>query len=483
MRQTIAVGVLSTCLLGLAQTGCSSVESLAQEPTSHTAALTTGYSWDSDLPRLRDATEADCHFDSEKLVKRGSTLYRVYKVRFRSLESRGGVLTPIEIRGYAARPDAGSARPGIVLAHGLGGSADESATIGLADRVSAFVLSYTGPGGGTSPDNTSQGTPAGNHDGYAIFDTLTDVRGSWIWGHTAAALRGLTCLATRPEVDSSRLGMTGYSAGSVATLLATGADDRIRAGVALSGTLAWDVATQSPDAWQHTLLQKAGLHTASREWQTLMTELIDPARALSRTSGKLLLINGTTDEFFPLTSTVSTLSALPSIASGDKTRISLAANFDHGCYKFTGVESAATIESRAQLRSDGGQRLWFGNAFGTDSRFRTLPSSPQVSLIPVGASTLIIATVDEPSAFAIEDVRLFVSGDQSYVYSSIQLDRDSSRSYRKLVAGTLPAASVSFVDVQYKTRDLFFPVRFSLSSLPSIPSGLVPHIRSQTTCL
>jgi hypothetical protein len=78
---------------------------------------------------------------------------------------------------------------------------------------------------------------------------------------------------------------------------------------------------------------------------------------------------------------------------------------------------------------------------------------------------------------------LFVSGDQSYVYSSIQLDRDSSRSYRKLVAGTLPAASVSFVDVQYKTRDLFFPVRFSLSSLPSIPSGLVPHIRSQTTCL
>lgn len=431
---------------------------------------------------LRDATGADCHFDAEKSVLRGGVVYRVYKVRYRSVESRGGALTPIEIRGYAARPDGSAKRPGVVLAHGLGGSADEGATVGLAERLSAFVLSYTGPGGGTSADNTSEGAPAGDRDGYRMFDTLSDVRGSWFWGHTAAALRGVTCLSTRPEVDASKLGLTGYSAGAVATLLGTGADARIRAGVALSGTLAWDVATQSADAWQHVLLKNAGLSTSSREWQKLAGELIDPALALSKTAGKLLLVNGTTDEFFPLTAMAATVSALPPPDKGDKTRISLAANFDHGCYKLTAVESPSTIESRALLRSEGGQRMWFGNAFGTDSRFRTLPASPQVALVPVGSGTLVIASVDEPSALAIEEVRLVVSADRSYSYSSVSLDRDGSGTYRKLLPVSLSSA-VSFVDVQYKTRDLLFPVRFSMSSLPSIPSCLVPHIRSQTSCL
>ncbi|HMY57322.1 MAG TPA: prolyl oligopeptidase family serine peptidase [Pseudomonadota bacterium] len=480
MRKTKTVTLFGLSLLGMSVLGCASAD--APVPATHAAPLTASYSWDGDLPRLRDATEADCHFESEKLVLRGATLYRVYKVRYRSLESRGGTLSQIEIRGYAARPDGGSKSPAVVLAHGLGGSADESATIGLAERLSAFVLSYTGPGGGTSPDNTSEGAPAFDGSGYRMFDTLGDVRGSWFWGHTAAALRGITCLAARPEVDVRKLGLTGYSAGGVATLIGTGADDRIAAGVALSGTLAWDVATDSADAWQHALLQKAGLSTASREWQKLTTELIDPARALGKTAGKLLLIDGTTDEFFPLTALVSTVSALPPITKSEQARISLAANFDHGCYKLSGVESASAIEARALLRSDGGQRMWFGNAFGTDSRFRSLPATPQVSTIPVGAGTLVTAVVDEPSSLAVDEVRLFVSADRSYTYANVKLDRDGSRTYRKLLPLSL-AGSVTFVDVQYKTRDLLSPVRFSLSSLPSLPSGMVPHIRSQTSCL
>ncbi len=483
MRKTkSARAILWFGCFGLALAGCAAGESSDAEPVVSASALTGSYSWDSDLPLLRNTAEADCRFESEKLVLRGTTMYRVYKVRYRSVESRGGTLVPIEIRGYAARPDGSGVRPGIVLAHGLGGWADESATIGLSERVSAFVLSYTGPGGGTVPDNTSEGAAAGDRSGYRMFDTLTDVRGSWFWGHTAAALRGVTCLAARAEVDKTKLGLTGFSAGGVATLLGTGADDRIRAGVALSGTLGWDAATQSADAWQHALLSKAGLGTTSREWQKLMTDLIDPSQALAKTAGRLLLVNGTTDEFFPLTAMAKTVAALPSPDKSDRTRISLAANFDHGCYKLTGVESASVIESRAMTRADGGQRMWFGHVFGTDSRFRTLPATPQVSLVPVGSGTVVTALVDEPSSLVVDEVRLFVSGDSSYTYTNVKLDRDGSRTYRKVLPISIPAG-VSFVDVQYKTRDLIFPIRFSVSSQPAIPSGLVPHIRSQTNCL
>lgn len=442
------------------------------------AAEAAPYSWDADLGLLRDAAQADCRFENERSVVKDGVRLRVYSVRYRSVESNGGTLTPIQIRGYAARPDSSGPHPGIVLSHGLGGAADENPTVSLAARTTSFVISYTGPGGGTTTENRSEGKPASDAGGYRMFDTLTDVRGSWFWAHTAAALRALTCLASRPDVDAKKLGVTGYSAGGVATLLAAGADDRVQAGVALSGTLSWEAATASPDAWEHSLLKLAGLSTASSEWQRLQSELIAPARALARTAGKLLIVDGSTDEFFPLPALNATLLALPAAA----TRISLIGNFDHGCYKLTGGESAAAIEARASLRSDGGQRMWFGHAFGNDSRFRTLPQTPTLSAVAVGGGAFFSATVDEPPALAIEEVRLWWSGDNGYLFGSLPLDRADSRSYRKLVPVPLTGA-VYFIDVQYKTRDLFFPVRFSLSSTPVLPSGMVPRIRSQTSCL
>ena len=433
-----------------------------------------------DMPAIVDAATAQCSFTDPHTAFKDGVLLDVWKLSYISWESIDGVLQPILIRGFAARPSTSvEPMPGVVQAHGLGGYAEESHATGTAALLGAFVIAYTGPGGGTEPDNTSEGLPAGASDGYRLFDTLKDPRGSWFWGHAVAGMRGITCLVTRPEVDASRLGMTGFSAGGVVTLMASGVDSRIAAAVPLSGTGAWGVATQSPAAWQHALLTKAGLSIASPEWTTLLST-IGADVLVAGASAKILMVNGSTDEFFPLTAHLATFIAIP----GTDARTSIAANFDHGCYKLTGVESAADIEARAELHAKGGQRMWFGHWFGTDPDYAVLPATPVATVAPIGPGSFITAVVDtSPPKLEVEEVRVWWSGDDSFIYGSVTLDPAGGGVWSKLTGIPIAPNTITFVDVQYKTQALLFPERFTLSSLPAVPAGLVPHIRGIDSCL
>lgn len=439
-----------------------------------------------DMKAIADASTADCRFENEHTLIKNGVVLRAWNVSYVSWEWRaaeGGRpagLQPIRIRAFAARPLAGTGRqPAVVQAHGLGGYADENAATSSAARLGMFVLAYTGPGGGTRADNTSEGKPASDRAGYRMFDTREDVRGSWFWAHTTAGLRGLTCLAARTDVDGGRLGMTGFSAGGVATFLGAGADTRIRAAVPVSGVLAWDEATQSPTAWQHTLLSQAGLSTASPEWTALMRGLIGPAMALSGVRASLLALNGTTDEFFPLTAHMATLRGLP---SGADVRSSLVGNFDHGCYKVSGGEAASTIEARAALHADGGQRAFFRHHLAADAAYPAIPRAPVVAVATVAGATQVVARVDRPAGLDVEDVRLYVSTDNNYLFANTALS-GSGGTYSVLVPGSLSAASSYFVDVQYRNRALLNPGRFTVSSEPVLAPGLVPRIRAINTCL
>jgi dienelactone hydrolase len=440
-----------------------------------------------DLAAIRDASTADCHFDNEHTVLKNGVLMRVWNVSYLSWEWRKGEggfsdgLQPIRIRAFAARPVLGPTRlPAVVLAHGLGGLADENSALSSAARLGLFVLAYTGPGGGNRPDNRSEGKPASDGSGYRMFDTLGDVRGSWFWAHTTAALRGLTCVSARAEVDGTKLGMTGFSAGGVATLLASGADSRIKAAVPLSGVLAWEEAVRSGDAWQHGLLRQAGLSTASAEWTTLIDRLISSPTVLGSTSAALLLVNGSSDEFFPLTAHLTTLRGLP---AGTNVRTSLVGNFDHGCYKVSGGERASTIEARATVRAEGGQRAFFRHHLLADPAYPAIPRPPTVAAVPIGAATQVIALVDCPAGLEIDEVRLWWSTDNALLFGSVTLSSSGSNRYEKLVPLPLSSGSAYYVDVQYRTRDLLAPQRFAISSEPVLAAGLLPRIRSMTTCL
>lgn len=436
-----------------------------------------------DLAMIGNSSSANCSFTNQRVGWKGTTMLTVWDVSYTSWESIDGTLQPIVIRGYAAKPAVTfSLRPGIVIAHGLGGHATQDSVETMAERFSAFAIAYTGPGGGTTASNTSTGFSSGHQNGYRMFDTLSDVRGSWFWGHSVAGMRAVTCLHTRSDVDKNRIGMTGYSAGAAATLIAAGVDSRIKAAVPLSGTLAWDVATQAPKAWQHTLLAQAGLSIASTEWQNLMNELITPAVALGNSTVPILMVNGSTDEFFPLTAHQATFQAIP----GATKRTSIIANFDHGCYSLTGMESASTIEERAQLRSDGGQNLWFGHYFDLDNDWQYIPQTPTVTVTPSGAMTMIFAVADPGgSKLKIASVHAWFSNDAGAVYGSVELNpvEDSDNMYFLMAPFTSQPNTVVFVDVTYKKSSLFGSDVFSLSSAPVLPAGFIPHIRDINTCL
>ncbi|MBM4398542.1 MAG: acetylxylan esterase, partial [Deltaproteobacteria bacterium] len=428
------------------------------------------------LPAIRDPATAECAFTGSHTVLKDGVLVEAWRVSYLSWESVGGQLQPIRIRGYAARPVGTSGVPGIVQAHGLGGMSEESHATGLAALTGAFTLAYTGPGGGDKPENASEGIPATGNGGKRLFDTVPDPRGSWFWAHAVAGMRGLTCLGTRPEVDTERLGMTGFSAGGVVTTMSAGVDDRIKAAVPLSGTGAWGVAVQSPDAWQHSLLTAAGLDTGSPEWTTLLAT-IGADVLVAGANGAVLMVDGSTDEFFPLTALAATYDAVP----GAGKRISIAANFDHGCYSLTGGESAGTIEERAALHAAGGQRMWFGHHFGSDASFSHLPAQPEVAVTAVGGVTAVTAVVDA-TGYDVESVRFWWSADDCFTFLYADLD-ETSGVWTRLAPATLPPNAVWFADVTYRTKDLLFPGRFALSSRPAIPAGFVPHIREIETCM
>jgi hypothetical protein len=263
------------------------------------------------------------------------------------------------------------------------------------------------------------------------------------------------------------------------SLIAAGVDPRLKASVPLSASLAWGVATEAPAAWQHDLLTNAGLSIQSPEWAKLL-DLVDPQKILSATGVHVMMVNGSSDEFFPLTAHVSTFAAIP----GDAKRTSIVANFDHGCYSLTGGESSGTIEERAKIRAEGGQRLWFRHWFGTDDNYSYVPMPPVVQVMPAGALTTVVAAVDAGGPkLDIEEVRVWWSNDDAFLFANMKLKPQAGTLYSEITLFPVQGNSVYFVDVQYKTKALFFPERFSISSLPVVPAGLIPHIRDITSCL
>ena len=86
-------------------------------------------------------------------------------------------------------------------------------------------------------DTLQRGEVAGVHHG-------TYREGRWWWhsrGYTSAGvecwngIRGLDYLASRPDVDPDRLGVTGISGGGAVTIWIAAADDRVRVAVPISG--------------------------------------------------------------------------------------------------------------------------------------------------------------------------------------------------------------------------------------------------------
>ena len=417
---------------------------------------------------LSDADTLELEVVREWTELHASTLQMMLmrELRYTSWQIIDCTLVPVRIEAFYAIPQrfSGSRHPAIVMAHGLGGCSDSNGARDTAARLAVAVLYYTGPG-----NCGSEGV--GNDDPMAIWDTVPDPRGSWFWAHAVAGGRAISVLATVSETDPGRLGMTGYSAGSMATLNVNGFDSRLVAVVPVSGVGDLGPATEA-GGWENTLLEIAGLTPSSAEYTTFL-ETVDPINQAPDQHGAVMLVNGAQDEFFPIDSTVRTFEAFP----GDGHRLVVIPNWDHGLFA-SDLPLCGTWDNSdaAAARVEAAQAFWFGHHLAHDASFPEVPPIPTAAMMAAGPFAGFVAELS--TGYSVTEVRIYASNDGSYNYLDDGLDDGPGSTWQKVTV--LPWDSFNDTNTVYFAE---FHLRIGLfsdlwlTSIPALPPGFAPRIR------
>ena len=199
---------------------------------------------------------------------------------------------PTRVFAYYARPDSGEGKlPAMVCVHGGGGKAfAEWATLWAQRGYAALAMDLAGVG----PDGKrlADGGPGqGDTEKFRVF-TDAEAKEMWTYHAVAAVIRGHSLLASRPEVDAARIGITGISWGGYLTCIVSGLDDRLKVSVPVYGC----GFLSENSAWLGQFA-KLGPEQSAR-WG----KFFDPSVYLPGVSCPILFLNGTTDFAYPLDS-------------------------------------------------------------------------------------------------------------------------------------------------------------------------------------
>lgn len=196
---------------------------------------------------------------------------------------------PTRVFAYLARPEkAVGKQPGMVLVHGGGGTAfKEWAELWAKRGYVALAMDLAGQG----PDRQRLPDGGPGQDARAKFeaDKLTDF---WTYHAVANVIRGVSLLASRPEVDPERIGITGISWGGYLTSLIAGLDERLKVAVPVYGC----GFIHENSAWLQIFAR------LSDEKRKLWIENFEPSRYLGQAKMPVLFVNGTNDSSYPLDS-------------------------------------------------------------------------------------------------------------------------------------------------------------------------------------
>ena len=202
--------------------------------------------------------------------------------------------------------DGAKRRPAAVLLHWLGGNFDALEIVGLrmAESGIATLMLYM-PGYGPRRPKDGPKDKLATKDMDAMIATLRqavlDVRRAGDW------------LASRPDVEPSRVGLVGISLGAVVGSLTAGIDDRFGRSVFLIG--GGDLAAIVMHGSKETAAAKERLEKAGYSVDQLreMWKDIDPITYASRVRPEeILLINAEADEVIPKECTTRLRSAMGS---------------------------------------------------------------------------------------------------------------------------------------------------------------------------
>lgn len=255
--------LFALCLAPAACGGSSSSDDGgdAEQAPKPAAAAPTPFDYDASAPlAVRDTGRANSNYP-----------IALRKVSYASDGKR--------VEAFLALPPGGGKRPGVVYVHGSGGDRGQLLVqaMWLAGRGSV-TLAITAPSSGAGAD-----TPQG----------LTPVQGlqrqrDLAVGDVVAVRRAVDLLRSRPEVDPSRIGYVGWSAGARTGALLSGVEKRIGAFVLMSGGAAPvdAYAAQAPANLRPNVRRVLGP--------------VDPLRLIKQARpGTLLLQDGRRDEVVP----------------------------------------------------------------------------------------------------------------------------------------------------------------------------------------
>ena len=183
--------------------------------------------------------------------------------------------------------------PGMVLVHGGGGTSFATWVKRWNDRgYAAIAMDTCGavPRGsyGKWLRHENGGPP-----GWGGFDQIEEpMEDQWTYHAVADAILAHSLLRSMPEVDASRIGLTGISWGGYLTCIIAGVDDRFRFAAPVYGC----GFLGDNSAWLGNF-EKMG-----KEEATKWLKLWDPSRYLPRAKTPFLWVDGTNDFAYPMDS-------------------------------------------------------------------------------------------------------------------------------------------------------------------------------------
>ena len=208
---------------------------------------------------------------------------------------------PTRVFAWVGIPDAPSGEkcPGIVLVHGGGGTAFHDWLRFWTSRgYAAIAMDLCGcvpesapiPPGGQRPRHEHGGPPGWDASFKQIDEPIED---QWPYHAVADIALAQSLLAAYPQVDASRIGLTGISWGGYLTCIAAGVDSRFRFAIPVYGCgFLGDNSIFKPPL--EALLGPERM----RRW----LDLWDPSVYLPNAKMPMLWVNGTNDFAYPLDS-------------------------------------------------------------------------------------------------------------------------------------------------------------------------------------
>ena len=374
------------------------------------------------------------------------------EVIFTSHEFRG---EKIRIAGHVALPLNRGPLPAMIL--GAGGL-DAADAFSRAHGVAVLAIDRVGTGDSNGPPDSYN---------QAWLDLSADMRDGWMVQYVTNTLRGITYLQAQPEVDGARIGITGGSRGGTMCLIANGVDPRIT--LAVPNATCGDILTAfEHDGWANFLYQQEdgaqGIPPAFR----IFSLHGDPIHFARSQHGKVMLILGAQDEYFP----IYTVKTYCDAVSGDM-RLCLIPDWDHGLFSADRPE-VGTYDNREEAgkRSEAAMKYAI-NCYLHQNR--EMPHTPLLSWLYREGRLEFKATAD--TSWPVEHVHLIHSTDGAYFFKRLPMEK-FYESFREYYAASLEVSADDLTKLCFYVEARYADGPF-LMSPPEFGLGFQQQMRVQ----